>query len=48
MVSQRVDFKSQMLGTMFFPVGNSFEPTIKQLLLDQFLYGFCMVWFGFL
>ena len=38
MVSQRVDFKSQMLGTVFFPVGNIFESTIKQLLV-RFLYG---------
>ena len=37
MVSERVDFKSQMLG-MFFPVGNIFESTIKQLLV-RFLYG---------
>ena len=38
MVSERVDFKSQMLGTVFFPVGNIFESTIKQLLV-RFLYG---------
>ena len=35
---KRFDFKSQMLGTVFFPVGNIFESTIKQLLV-RFLYG---------
>ena len=38
MVSERVEFKSQMLGTVFLPVGNIFESTIKQLLV-RFLYG---------
>ena len=38
MVSERVDFKSQMLGTVFFPIGNIFESTIKQLLV-RFLSG---------
>ena len=38
MVIERVDFKSQMFGTVFFPVGNIFESTVKQLLV-RFLYG---------